>query len=85
MDLAERLRLELSLWGVRPAEVARRAGVDQGHLSRVLSGAVRPTPETVRRILEAAHRDALATPTTTTTPLGAGASVPGTSERRRPA
>jgi transcriptional regulator with XRE-family HTH domain len=55
MELAHRLRIELALHNVRPTTVARRAGLHLSHLSRILNGHSRPTPEVLRRI-EAAIR-----------------------------
>jgi transcriptional regulator with XRE-family HTH domain len=59
MHLADRLRTEIALFGLRPVDVSRLSGVDNGHLSRVLSGTVQPTPATLRRIVEAIHGEYL--------------------------
>jgi transcriptional regulator with XRE-family HTH domain len=59
MELADRLRTELALYGLRPADVARRTGLNEGYLSRVLGGQVTPTPATLTRIVLAVHSDYL--------------------------
>ncbi len=59
MELAERLKVEMALWGVSAHELGRRSGMGKGHISRVLNGKKRPRPETVRRIVEAIHADVL--------------------------
>ncbi len=60
MELADRLRTEVALFGLRPIDVARRAGFDKSYVSRVLNGEIRPTPATITRIVLAIHADYLA-------------------------
>lgn len=57
--LPYRLRGMMGLYGVRPAEVARRTGLDNGYLSRLLKGEIKPTPATVRRIVLAINAEYL--------------------------
>jgi len=45
-----RLRATLGLYGLTAADLARRTGIDEGHLSRVRNGKIRPTATTVERI-----------------------------------
>ncbi len=60
MDIEEqlalhRLRGTMGLYGLGVTEVARRAGMDKGHVSRVLSGTVRASPATLTRLTLAIH------------------------------
>ncbi len=60
MDIEEqlalhRLRGTMGLYGVRLTEVARRAGMDKAHVSRVLSGTVHASPATLARLALAIH------------------------------
>lgn len=57
MELANRLKVEIVLWDLRPADVARRAGMPESQLSHILSGKKQPKPATLRRIVEAIHSD----------------------------
>ena len=59
MQLGERLKVEMALWGISAAELCQRTGMGKGYVSRVLNGKKRPRPETVRRIVEAIHADVL--------------------------
>ena len=59
MLLHERLKTEIALYGLRHIDVARRAGVDKGQLSRILSGIEKPPPATIAKIVLAIHGDYL--------------------------
>ncbi len=50
-----RLRACMGLYGLSGAELARRTGMDEGYLSRVLNGKLCPTPATQARIVLAIH------------------------------
>ena len=60
--MGERLKVEMALYGVRAATVAKRAGMHEAYLSRVLAGTTKPRPATIRRIIEAIHADILDAP-----------------------
>ena len=59
MQLGERLRVELALFGVLPRDLAQRSGYSEAYISRVLSGERTPPPATVRKLIEGIHRDVL--------------------------
>jgi hypothetical protein len=47
--LVRRLEAEMEERGINQEELAERLGISQGHLSKILSGAVRPGAERQRR------------------------------------
>ncbi len=50
-----RLRACMGLYGLSAAELGRRTGMDEGYLSRVLNGKLRPSLATQARIVLAIH------------------------------
>ncbi len=56
MDAVTLLRVEASLRGLSGRDLARRAGVHEATVSRVLSGHIK-SPETLRRLQRALHAE----------------------------
>ncbi len=59
MQLHERLRVTMALYNVRPRELARRVGLDEGYISRILAGKQACPPATLTRLIMAIHADVL--------------------------
>ncbi len=64
LDLGTHLRVMLALHGLSQRDLAKRAGIDPAHLSRIVSGKVIPTTPTARKLLLALHADLLSGNTT---------------------
>lgn len=59
MQLGERLKVEIALYGLQPRDVAERSGLDKGYISRILAGKQTCPPATMRRLVDAIHADLL--------------------------
>ncbi len=59
MQLHERLKISMALYGVRPRELARRVGVNEGYISRILAGKQACPPATLTKLILAIHADIL--------------------------
>ncbi len=59
MQAHERLKLSMAVLGVRQSELARRVGLDEGYVSKILSGKQTAPLATLTRLILAIHRDIL--------------------------
>ena len=55
MQLHEQLRVALATSDMRQRDLARRLGLDEGYLSRILAGKQPPPPATLVRLVLALH------------------------------
>ena len=59
MQAHERLKLSMVVSGVHQSELARRANLDVGYVSRILAGKQSAPPATLTKLVLAIHRDIL--------------------------